>query len=202
MDMQGDWPFPPTLILNADSPGCRELHDRLDDWSGRAIWYSVEGLAHAPLVPARGTDAGKMYRAYEVKLDGEISFRIHSQKDRALPTDRVIRLQLPGAHNVQNALAAYAAARAVGIDAELIVKTLEGFGGIRRRFELRHEGPLSVHGHMLDIVLIDDYAHHPTAIAATLEAAHKRYPGRRLVAVYQPHMFSRTKTFFEQFLSS
>jgi UDP-N-acetylmuramate--alanine ligase len=51
-------------------------------------------------------------------------------------------------------------------------------------------------------VLIDDYAHHPTAIAATLEAARKRYPQHRLIAVYQPHMYSRTKTFFEQFLSA
>jgi UDP-N-acetylmuramate--alanine ligase len=81
------------------------------------------------------------------------------------------------------------------------VKTLEGFGGIRRRFEIRNEGPLEVNGQSLqDIVLVDDYAHHPTAIVATLEAARERYPGRRLVAVYQPHMYSRTKTFFEQFL--
>jgi UDP-N-acetylmuramate--alanine ligase len=51
-----------------------------------------------------------------------------------------------------------------------------------------------------DVVLIDDYAHHPTAITAALEATRRRFPGRRLIAVYQPHMFSRTKTFFEQFL--
>jgi UDP-N-acetylmuramate--alanine ligase len=61
---------------------------------------------------------------------------------------------------------------------------------------------MQVNDQSLDIVLVDDYAHHPTAIAATLEAAHERYPGRRLVAVYQPHMFSRTKTFFTQFLSA
>ena len=82
------------------------------------------------------------------------------------------------------------------------MKTLEGFSGIRRRFEIRYQGLMQVNGQSLDIVLIDDYAHHPTAIAATLEAARERYPGRRLVAVYQPHMFSRTKTFFAQFLSA
>lgn len=82
------------------------------------------------------------------------------------------------------------------------MRTLEDFGGIRRRFEIRHQGPLSLNGEPRDIVLVDDYAHHPTAIAATLEAARRRYPARRLVAVYQPHMYSRTKTFFEQFLTA
>src|SRR5205085_1389534 len=86
------------------------------------------------------------------------------------------------------------------IDDEIIVNTLGTFGGIRRRFEIRHVGPLKNNGEVADVVLVDDYAHHPTAIAATLEAARRRYPARRLVAVYQPHMFSRTKTFFEQFL--
>jgi UDP-N-acetylmuramate--alanine ligase len=109
-------------------------------------------------------------------------------------------LQLPGEHNIQNALAALSAAHVVGVDAETIAETLEGFSGIRRRFEIRHQGPLPVDGELLDVVLVDDYAHHPTAIAATLEAARRRYPERRLVAVYQPHMYSRTKTFFEQFL--
>jgi UDP-N-acetylmuramate--alanine ligase len=82
------------------------------------------------------------------------------------------------------------------------VKTLESFGGTRRRFEIRHQGAFSLNRRELDLLLVDDYAHHPTAIAATLEAARKRYPERRLVAVYQPHMYSRTKTFFEQFLHS
>lgn len=201
MDMHGDWPLPPTLILNADSPGCLELFERLADWPGRIIRYSMEGMSlsaekTSPQAPAL------MYQACDVKLDGETSFRVRSQYDKAFPGERIIHLQLPGAYNIQNALAAITAARAMGIDAEVIVRTLEGFGGIRRRFELRHQGPLLVGEHMLDIVLIDDYAHHPTAIASVLEAARRRYPGRRLVAVYQPHMFSRTKTFFEQFLHS
>src|SRR6266699_1136237 len=209
MDMQGDWPLPPTLILNADSPGCLELFERLDDWPGRVVTYSVEGIS-SPLqkTEARNVGAGLApalrasltYQAYDVKLDGETSFRIRSSQDEALPADKAIRLQLPGIYNVQNALAALTAARAVGIDPAVIVRTLEGFGGIRRRFELRHQGPLSVGKSTLDVILVDDYAHHPTAIAAALEAARKRYPGRRLVAVYQPHMFSRTKTFFDQFL--
>jgi UDP-N-acetylmuramate--alanine ligase len=231
MDMHGDWPLPPTLILNADSPGCLDLFERLTDWPGRIIRYSIEGMsssaekmaspaskiqgehqAHNAKLGDKARDVGAVecrfiehvpalvYQAYDVKLDGETSFRVRSQYDEAFPAERIIRLQLPGAYNIQNALAAITAARAVGIDAEVIVRTLEGFGGIRRRFELRHQGPLLVGTRMLDIVLVDDYAHHPTAITSVLEAARRRYPGRRLVAVYQPHMFSRTKTFFEQFL--
>jgi UDP-N-acetylmuramate--alanine ligase len=149
------------------------------------------------------------FEAYDVKLEGETSFRVRGRSTQGPPGswepetnrgDTRIRLRLPGAHNVQNALAALTAASVLGIDADTIVKTLEGFSGIRRRFEMRNQGPIQVNGQPMDVILVDDYAHHPTAIAATLEAAHSRYPGRRLVAVYQPHMFSRTKTFFEQFL--
>src|SRR6266487_1161248 len=163
-----------------------------------AVVTSIEGMS--PSLDVEAGDPALTYQAYDVKLDGETSFRVHSSQDEALPADKAIRLQLPGIYNVQNALAALTAARAVGIDPAVIVRTLEGFGGIRRRFELRHQGPLSVGKSTLDVILVDDYAHHPTAIAAALEAARKRYPGRRLVAVYQPHMFSRTKTFFDQFL--
>ena len=210
MDMDGDWPFPPTLVLNANSAGCAELLDRLKDWTGRVVTYAVEGetiastnggVTQSGLLPSK-PDNQVTFEAYDVKLEGETSFRVRSRWPKAFPTDTRIRLQLPGAHNVQNALAAICAAIVLGIDAETIVKTLEDFGGIRRRFEIRNQGQMQVNRQSLDIVLVDDYAHHPTAIAATLEAAHERYPRRRLVAVYQPHMFSRTKTFFTQFLSA
>lgn len=199
MDMQGDWPFPPTLVLNADSPGCQELRERLDDWPGRMLMYAVEGLSQAEVAKTRPA-----YIAYDVKLEGETSFRIRSQEhgEEAFPTNRVIRLQLPGVHNIQNALSALTAARVIGIDDEVIISTLENFGGIGRRFEIRHRGPLEIDGVTKDVILIDDYAHHPTAITATLEAARRRYPGRRLIAVYQPHMYSRTKTFFERFITA
>jgi len=158
---------------------------RLHDWTGRTVTYSVTGV--------RAT-----FEAYDVRLDGETSFKVRSNGVDLV--ERPIHVQLPGAHNVENALAALVAARTVGAELPTLVKTIEGFGGIRRRFEIRQQGPLLVNGQMLDVMLIDDYAHHPTAIAATLEATRQRYPGRRVVAVYQPHMYSRTKTFFEQFL--
>ncbi len=204
MDMTGDWPLPPTLVLNADSPGCLELRARLHDWPGHIVMYTVgTGLiTSAPVTndgetPSKG-QAKAIFEAYDVKLEGQTSFRV---RVNSVPLgDRDIHLQLPGVHNIQNALAALTAAHLIGVDFDTIVKTLESFGGIRRRFEIRHQGPLHVNGHSTDVGIVDDYAHHPTAIAATLEAARRRYPGRRLVAVYQPHMYSRTKTFFEQFL--
>ena len=79
------------------------------------------------------------------------------------------------------------------IEPRVIAAALESFHGVDRRFQVKsHDG----------ITVIDDYAHHPTAIEATLGAARTRFPGRRLIAVYQPHMYSRTKTFFEQFLTA
>ncbi len=197
MDMQSNWHVPPTLIVNSDSPGCLDLLARLHDWAGRIITYSVESL-RAAIKPSTAEQA--TYEAYDVRLDGETSFRVRN--DAVDLVDNPIHLQLPGAHNVENALAALIAARTVGADIAGLVKTIEGFGGIRRRFEIRHQGLLQINGRMLDVMIIDDYAHHPTAIAATLEATRRRYPNHRIVAVYQPHMYSRTKTFFDQFLTA
>ena len=216
MDMQSDWPLPPTLIVNSDSEGCLDLLARLQDWTGRIITYSVEGLrpVAGPLASELIPDAiaagyvatstveqnTATFEAYDVRLDGETSFRVRSNGVDLI--DQAIHVQLPGVHNVENALAALIAARTVGADMAGLVKTIESFSGIRRRFEIRHQGPLQVNEQTLNVMVIDDYAHHPTAIAATLEATRQRYPNRRIVAVYQPHMYSRTKTFFTQFLAA
>ena len=196
MDLQGSWNIPPTLVLNADSPGCLELRERLLDWPGQIVTYSVNGL-NVPL-----PDAQVAFEAYDVQAGEETHFRVRVRHDDRSLADTVFSLRLPGLYNVENALAAISVARIVGVDAGTIARTLAGFEGTRRRFETRHQGPLIVDGRELDILLIDDYAHHPTAIAATLAAARRRYLGRRLIAVYQPHMYSRTKTFFNQFLSA
>jgi UDP-N-acetylmuramate--alanine ligase len=200
MDIQGQWSVPATLVLNADSPGCLELRDRLTDWPGQIAFYAVDGASVAETqlnVLSKGRER-RIFEAYDVQLDGETSFRV--RRADGTSWEKTIHLRLPGLHNIQNAMAALTAASLVGINPDSITRTLAGFDGIRRRFEIRTQGPIRVNGHMLDVILVDDYAHHPTAIAATLEAARRRYPGRRLVAVYQPHMFSRTKTFFDQFL--
>ncbi len=203
MDMQGAWPLPPTLILNADSPGCLALRERLSGWTSRVLTYSVDGLSHAEEA-GRGTYRMADYTAYDVKLEGATSFHVRSRADEgdAFPSDTAIHLRLPGIHNIQNALAALTAARCIGIQDNVSISTLENFSGIGRRFEIRFDGLLAIDGEVRDVILVDDYAHHPTAISATLEAARKRFPGRRLIAVYQPHMYSRTRTFFEQFLTA
>jgi len=206
MDMQSEWPIPPTLILNADSPGCLELRERLSDWTGRILMYAVDGLSNTELTKVGSGSVGAHtpsdYTVFDVELEGKTSFRVRSQEDEGngFSTDTVIHLRLPGVHNIQNAVAALAAARYIGINDSVIIRTLETFSGIGRRFEIRFEGSLEINGAMQDVILIDDYAHHPTAITATLEAARTRFPQRRLIAVYQPHMYSRTMTFFEQFL--
>jgi UDP-N-acetylmuramate--alanine ligase len=219
MDVSERWALPPTVILNADSPGCLELLLRLQrqvQEPGRAlrtllyavseetIWENGEQKAS---ITFKG-EGSPLFEAYDLRLGGETAFRVRYRAGgedttaRPLFGGRQLRLQLPGLHNVQNALAALAAACTVGVSEEAIVRAVEGFGGTRRRFEIRHQGPLFIDGRVRDVILVDDYAHHPTAIAATLTAARQRYPQRRLIAVYQPHMYSRTRAFFEQFLGA
>ncbi len=104
------------------------------------------------------------------------------------------RLRVPGMHNVRNALAAIATAFTLGLDFTQTCLALAGFGGVQRRFQLI--------GEVGGVVVIDDYAHHPTEIKATLAAARQRYPGRRLWAVWQPHTYSRTKLLIDDFAQS
>lgn len=102
------------------------------------------------------------------------------------------RLEIPGAHNVLNALAAIATADALGIDLEIARDTLAKFHGVARRFEVR--------GEFRGVTVVDDYAHHPTEIRATLAAARARFPQRTLWAVFQPHTFSRTRALLAEFV--
>jgi UDP-N-acetylmuramate--alanine ligase len=194
MDVLRDWPLPPTVVLNADSEGCLELWQRLRDWPGRVITYSIEGSCLL-------SEAAN-FEAYAINLDGATSFRVRTRGVEPVAAEQIFHLRLPGEHNIENALSALAAARLLSIPVDVIARVLEGFEGTRRRYEIRHQGPLSLDGSVRDVLLVDDYAHHPTAIALTLEATRRRYPQQRIVAVYQPHMYSRTKTFFAQFLGS
>ncbi|HXD10496.1 MAG TPA: UDP-N-acetylmuramate--L-alanine ligase [Anaerolineales bacterium] len=102
-----------------------------------------------------------------------------------------VSLQMPGRHNVRNALAVFAIIEILGLSSESAAQALGKFSGTGRRFQLRGE----VNG----ISIFDDYAHHPTEIKATLEGARARYPQRRIWAVWQPHTYSRTQTLFLEF---
>jgi len=104
----------------------------------------------------------------------------------SLPGGNTIELQLavPGLHNVRNAAAALAVMHALGADVQAGAQALSGFHGVGRRFERL--------GDVGGVTVVDDYAHHPTEVAATLAAARQAFPGRRVIAVFQPHLFSRT----------
>ncbi|MCF7796581.1 MAG: UDP-N-acetylmuramate--L-alanine ligase [Lentisphaeria bacterium] len=128
------------------------------------------------------------YRAINVTTDGlRTCFELIKQGTHLA----TVRLRVPGAHNIKNALAALTVVSELGLSLTDALKGLEAYGGIRRRFELK--------GDIKDIVFIDDYAHHPGEIRATLEAARSAWPERRLVAFFQPHLFSRTETLAKEF---
>jgi len=102
-----------------------------------------------------------------------------------------VALRVPGIHNVQNALAAIGAGFALGATLDVMRDGLLQFGGVDRRFQRLYD--------IAGVTIVDDYAHHPTEIAATLQAARASYPGRRIVAAFQPHLFSRTRDFSAAF---
>jgi UDP-N-acetylmuramate--alanine ligase len=108
-----------------------------------------------------------------------------------------VQLNLPGLHNVRNALAAIGIATELGVGNEAIVKALSEFSGVGRRFQRYGEIPLASGG---SFTLIDDYGHHPVEMAATLSAARGAYPDRRLVLAFQPHRFTRTRDCFGEFV--
>jgi UDP-N-acetylmuramate--alanine ligase len=104
-------------------------------------------------------------------------------------------LNIPGLHNVRNALAAIVVANELGVSDAAICRALANFQGIDRR--MQYLGDAQVAGGAISIV--DDYGHHPTEIAATLEALHQAWPDRRLVLVFQPHRYTRTRDLLDDF---
>jgi UDP-N-acetylmuramate--alanine ligase len=129
-----------------------------------------------------------MWRAVNIRVrQTRTTFEI-SRGGKILGT---VRLQVPGKHNVLNALAAILAASSQNVPFSDAARALQSFTGTGRRFEQR--------GEVDGVVIIDDYAHHPTAIRATLEAARQRFPGRIIWAVWQPHTYSRTQKFLEAY---
>jgi UDP-N-acetylmuramate--alanine ligase len=135
-----------------------------------------------------GLNAGSMLRAEEVDLSGGGARFTVRERGKVLGT---ARLKAPGVHNVRNALAAVAVARRFGVDWATIERGVAEYAGIDRRFETVGEAG--------GVLFVDDYAHHPTELEATLRAARAAHPDRRLVAVFQPHLYSRTRDFAREF---
>lgn len=119
--------------------------------------------------------------------DGHFIFDYENSGDRIT----AIRMLLPGRHNIENALAAIAVSLKLGIQVELIKKALENFKGVKRRFEYVVK--------TADQVYIDDYAHHPDELKACFSAVRELFPGKKLTAIFQPHLFTRTRDFANEF---
>ena len=161
----------------------------------------AEFAGPARLLIAGGDDAGSVRvaarfgkRVWKVGLAPDAEVRIANVQQSARGTSAMvtlpgagsidIRLSVPGVHNVRNAAACLAVAAELGADLGRVTEALSAFRGVGRRFELV--------GKAGGVVVVDDYAHHPSEIAATLEAARQAFPAKRLVAVFQPHLFTRT----------
>ncbi len=164
------------VVACGDDPGARELLGSLPA-GRRAIRYGLAASCEVRACEVRSSGLGQ---DFGLVVSGE-------------PLGR-LSLQVPGAHNVRNALAACTVARELHIADEMMREALAAFTGVARRFELK--------GQAAGVTVIDDYAHHPTKIRATLAAARECFPGRTIWAVYQPHTFSRTQALLEEYRRS
>ena len=147
-----------------------------------------------------GTAENARIRATDIRADqGRMIFNV-SINDARLNTDTdkfSVKLNLPGIHNILNALAAIAVALEVGVASDAIVKALAEFKGVGRRFQVYGEIPLP---NGASFLLVDDYGHHPVEMAATIAAVRGAYPEKRMVLAFQPHRYSRTRDVFEDFV--
>jgi UDP-N-acetylmuramate--alanine ligase len=171
-------PFYGSAILCADDAHVREIMPFV---SKPIVTY---GFAADAMVRAEGVEP----------CNGQMCFRAFRD---GVPGVLDVRLNLPGRHNVQNALAAIAVATELGVPDAAILKALAEFHGVGRRFQ--RCGDLKPAGGG-SFALVDDYGHHPVEMAATLEAARGAFPGRRIVLAFQPHRYTRTRDLFEDFV--
>lgn len=154
---------------------------------------SIRDQIHKPVV-SYGIGENADYRAYDVSQTHTTMHFCVSRPESDI--DLQIELAIPGLHNVLNATAAIAIASHLGVTDDAIVKGLRDFQGISRRFQIF--GDASINGKRVTVV--DDYAHHPVELAATLSAAKGTWSDRRLVVVFQPHRYSRTSDLFDDFV--
>ena len=171
IDYANKVPFYGAVIVCLDDPNVRSI---LPDLERRIISYGLSPQAQV--------------RAVDIQMNQFTSTFTVMNDDQKLG---VITLKAPGDHNVKNALAAVATGIELNIDFKLIKQGLERYQGVFRRFQKKAEEQ--------GVMVIDDYAHHPTEVAATLNAARKGWPDRRIVAVFQPHLYSRTQDLYKEF---
>jgi len=158
-----------------------------EDQAGRDLAHH---LSQGHQVETYGLDPRSDWWAQGLQLGNSAAFEVWHRGKRL----GTCALQVPGRHNVLNALAALAACVQVGVEFGLAAATLTRFRGTERRFEIK--------GQAAGVTVVDDYAHHPTAIRATLSAARLKYPGRPIWAVFQPHTYSRTVALLDDFAAA
>ena len=173
-------PFYGTAILCTDDPAVRAIVDQVT----------------CPIT-SYGFDEGAQVRATNVRaVNGQMHFTVQRRNGVTLP-DLDIVLNLPGRHNVLNALSAIAVAVELNIDDAAVQTALAEFKGVGRRFQRYGDHALPQGG---VVTVVDDYGHHPVEMAATLAAARGAFPGRRLMLAFQPHRYTRTRDCFEDFV--
>ncbi|BCW94244.1 MAG: hypothetical protein KatS3mg007_2138 [Thermoanaerobaculum sp.] len=164
-------PFYGAVVACLDDPGVRRL---LPHIRRRTLTYGFTSQADLSA------------RLWELTPQGARARLVFSGQELG-----EISVPLFGRHGLSNAMAACTVALEMGVPFPTIVQAVGSFSGVARRFEIK--------GELNGVTVVDDYAHHPTEVMATLQAAHQRFPGRRLVVVFQPHLFSRTQAFAREF---
>lgn len=174
-------PFYGSAILCADDPGVR----------------SIVPLISRPVITyGFGEDAQVRAVNVEALAGGQMRFVVQRRNGTVMP-DITVTLNLPGVHNVLNALAAIAVATEIELPDQPIIQALGAFTGVGRRFQRYGEFKATDGG---TFTLIDDYGHHPVEMAAVISAARGAFPGQRLMLAFQPHRFTRTRDCFEDFV--
>ena len=158
-----------------------------------AVVAEIRERVNRPMI-TYGLEEGADYRAVEVSQQGMHTHFTVLRPDQH--QDLQVTVNMPGNHNVLNALAAIAVATDEGIDDDSITKALKDFSGVARRFQVLDD--LTVVGG--SIMLVDDYGHHPREIQVTIEAVRKGWPGRRIVMINQPHRYTRTRDLYEDYV--
>ncbi|WP_336367255.1 UDP-N-acetylmuramate--L-alanine ligase [Marinobacter sp. C2H3] len=178
VDFLHNLPFYGVAVLCVDDEYVREIQPRI---ARAIITYGIDN-----------PDAD--YRAEQIVSDGlRTRFVVKRPGARA---DLSVELRMPGRHNVLNALAAIAVATDEGVDDAAICSGLSGFAGVGRRFQVYGDYQTE----KASATLVDDYGHHPTEVEAVIRAAHGAWPERRLVMLYQPHRYTRTRDLYEDFV--
>ena len=174
-----------TLIASAEDEGAAQLLMRARRVGRSVMAYTVRG--------EMTINSPQWIQAQNMKPNdmGGYTFSTITNLGESAMQAVQVSLQVPGEHNVRNALAALAVVSVLGLSLKNAAYALTEFKGTGRRFEVR--------GEKKGVTVVDDYAHHPTEIRATLAASRMRYPNRRIWAVWQPHTYSRTKTLFFEF---